>query len=76
MDISRLEQLESHILKFIERLSQFKNENVLLKDKINLLEKENTTLINEREILKLKIEGMLTNLEKIEIEKYEEYHTG
>lgn len=76
MDISKVDQLESYILNLIERVSELKDENASLKDKIFQMEKKNSQFIEERDIVKLKVEAMLRNLDKMELEKYEEYHSG
>lgn len=59
MDISKLDQLEYYVLSLIKRASELKSENNTLKDSINRLEKE-------KNVIKLKIEGMLKNLENLE----------
>ena len=59
MDISKLDQLEYYVLNLIKRVSELKSENNTLKDSINRLEKE-------KNVIKLKIEGMLKNLENLE----------
>jgi hypothetical protein len=59
MDISKLDQLEYYVLSLIKRVSELKSENNTLKDSINRLEKE-------KNVIKLKIEGMLKNLENLE----------
>lgn len=59
MDISKLEQLEYYVLRLIKHVSELKGENNTLKDSINRLEKE-------KNVIKLKIEGMLKNLESVE----------
>lgn len=76
MDISKLDQLESHILVLIEYLSKLKTENTSLKGKISQMEKENAMLTKERESIKLKVEGMIKNLESLGIEGNEIHHTG
>ncbi|OGV95759.1 MAG: hypothetical protein A3I04_00750 [Nitrospinae bacterium RIFCSPLOWO2_02_FULL_39_110] len=59
MDILKLDQLEYYVLSLIKRVSELKSENNTLKDSINRLEKE-------KNVIKLKIEGMLKNLENLE----------
>ena len=76
MDISKLDQLESNILILIEHLSKLKTENASLRDKIIQLKKENVVLTKERESIKLKVEGMLRNLENLAIERNEIHYTG
>ncbi len=76
MDISKLDQLESHILVLIEYLSKLKTENTSLKGKISQMEKENAMLTKERESIKLKVEGMIKNLESLGIEGNEIHDTG
>jgi len=76
MDISKLDQLESNILILIEHLSKLKTENASLRDKIIQLKKENVVLTKERESIKLKVEGMLRNLENLGIERNEIHYTG
>ncbi|MBI3599162.1 MAG: cell division protein ZapB [Nitrospinae bacterium] len=65
MDISKLDQLESHIVGLIKSLSELKNENASLKGRISQLEKENKRFTEERDVMKTKVDGMLKNLESL-----------
>jgi len=65
MDISKLDQLESHILGLIKSMAELKNENASLKGKISQLEKENKRFLEERDVIKTKIDGMMKKLESL-----------
>ncbi|MBI5183814.1 MAG: hypothetical protein HY999_05575, partial [Nitrospinae bacterium] len=77
MDLKRLEKLESYVIKMVNVVSDMKEKNRSLQALVDKTEeerkekegviKENKELLNEREIIRSKIEDMLHALEKIEL---------